>query len=99
MSYLQVLIEQFETLLVEAAKDRDKREQFVPRLDGKGTEPAWAFYERRLMHETVNLERANRSKKPLDLIEVAKVEQLALGHSDYAQKYALYCAELVLQER
>lgn len=86
-------------MLVTAAEDRDKREQFVPRLDGKGTEPAWAAHERELLHGAINQERAQRSKKPIDLAEVASVEQLALGHSDYAQKYAFYCAELVLQEK
>ena len=96
MSYLQALSEQFKTLLVEAAKDRDKREQFLPRADGTGTEPAWVIHERKLMHEAVNQERAKRSKKPINMTDVKRVEQLALGHVDYAHKYALYCAELVL---
>jgi len=99
MSHLQVLTEQFRTMLATAAKDRDKREQFIPRANGSGTEPAWAVHERELMHKAVNQERAKRSKKPVDLTEVTSVEQLALGHVDYAHKYALYCAELVLQEK
>lgn len=72
-----------------AAKHRDTR----PELDANG-EPAWVAYERQVMHEEVNAYRRDAGLPEIDLAEVARVERQACGHVDYADKYALYCAEL-----
>ena len=46
------------------------------------------------MHEAVNRVRADTGLTPLPIEAVTRVENLAVGHSDYSQKYAFYCAEL-----
>jgi len=51
--------------------------------------------ERQLMLALVNEERERRNKEPLTVAYVERVEQLAVGHVDYAHKFALYCSELV----
>lgn len=38
----------------------------------------------------------DRCKPPLTSAQIERVEQWACGHSDYSSKFALYCAELVL---
>jgi len=96
MSQLLVVKERLYRALQLATHDRDERPEMVPAPIGNTTEPAWAAYEREVMHKAVNEERAKLSKGPLDLKDVMRVEQLAVGHADYPDKFPLYCAELVL---
>jgi len=51
-----------------------------------------------MMFDMVTRERAKLGKGPVPFAEIARVEQLCLGHTDYSEKYALYCAELVFKE-
>ena len=97
MSQLLVPKERLYAVFCPLSKDRNKRQYMVDRPDRGGREPAWVAYERKMMHEAVNRERTERSKKPIDVVEIKRVELLALGHTDYGEKFALYCAELVLQ--
>jgi hypothetical protein len=83
-TYRNVLHCVFHELLCEEAKERDKRS-----ID------EWPRLEREAMWKMVNEERANRSKEALPVEDVQRVEQMALGHTDYGTKYALYCTELV----
>jgi hypothetical protein len=99
MSQLLVVKERLQNILRLATHDRDDRPELVPTPVGKDTEPAWAAHEREVMHKAVNEERAKLSKAPLDLTDIMQVEQLAVGHADYAEKFPLYCAELVLSEK
>jgi hypothetical protein len=73
-----------EEALVEEAKLRGKRQC-----------EEWIAAERQVMLDIVNEERGSRNKDPLASADVERVEQLAVGHVDYAHKFALYCAELV----
>lgn len=59
---------------------------------------AWVVSERKEMLEMVNAERQKIDRPPISLKDVFRVENMALGHSDYARKFALYCAELVLRD-
>lgn len=54
----------------------------------------WVAAERQAMLRVVNEARAASGKGPVTLADVQRVEQYALGHVDYARKFALYCAEL-----
>lgn len=99
MSQILILKERLHTVLCSTGKDRDKRQEMIDRPDGHGREAAWAVYEREQMLRTVNQERAKLRKQPLLIKEIEQVEQLAIGHTDYGEKFALYCAELVLQEK
>lgn len=56
---------------------------------------AWILKEREAMLTEVNEHRNNLGKEPLSLEDVERVENRAVGHFDYTQKYALYCTELV----
>lgn len=80
--------------LVDASKLRHLRGSF-----NEAGELGWVIHERELMHQETNRYRAGRGLPPVDLAEVARVERQAEGHSDYASKFALYCAELAVGER
>lgn len=81
----RAMIKQMERTLTAETDQRKQR----PGL-------SWIEAERHAMHSAVNAERAARSLAPLDLAAVERVENMACGHSDYAHKFALYCAELAL---
>lgn len=82
-----------------AAKDRDKRKDYVP-VPGDPTwgEPGYVAFERDVMLKAVNKERSARGMAPVSLQDFMRVEQLAVGHTDYATKFSLYCAELAVGE-
>lgn len=61
----------------------------------RGTDLSWIVYERRMMFQAVNRMRRERGKAALPASEVERVEKNAVGHSDYTEKFARYCAELV----
>ena len=82
------LRDRFREILASAQEQRHLREDVI---DG---ELGWVIYERDTMHQAVNQARAEAGKQPLPVTAVEAVEQQACGHSDYAPKYALYCAEL-----
>lgn len=83
----------------DAAKERPKREEHVPRPgEPTWTEPGWVAFERDTMLTAVNKERSARGFDPVSLQMFMRVEQLAVGHSDYSTKLALYCAELAVGE-
>jgi hypothetical protein len=65
-----------------AAKQRKKRAD-------------WILFEREAMTDAVNLERSRLGKSPVSIHDVEMKEQNAVGHSDYTEKFALGCAELV----
>ncbi len=60
--------------------------------------PNWIEMEQKAMHEEVNTIRAEAGKGPVSLYQVLRVEALAVGHSDYAHKFAFYCWELTQEE-
>jgi hypothetical protein len=101
MSNVRTLLElrdQLQKLLIETAKERKKRPEFVK--DAKGWNvPAWVLHECHVMCEAVNRARSERGWAPVTEADIAKVETFASGHVDYASKYALYCAEIASQEK
>jgi len=46
------------------------------------------------MVDAVNVYRSRSGWASASLADVVRVEQFALGHSDYDTKFALYCCEL-----
>jgi len=76
--------ESFYDLLTKESEKRDQRA-----LD------EWIEAERKAMFDKVNAEREGLGKTPVSLEDVERVEQRAVGHFDYAPKFALYCTELV----
>jgi hypothetical protein len=56
----------------------------------------WIEAEQAAMLHAVNLERTRHRLPHVTLAELQRREQLAVGHVDYATKFALYCAELAL---
>jgi len=81
-NYRNTLHHEFHKLLCAQGKLRDQRED-------------WVTAERTTMWEAVNRHRTQLGKKSLPIEDVARVEQGAVGHTDYGTKYALYCTELV----
>ena len=90
---------ELEAKLLEVLRSVDR--QRLPRIEQSifGNEMAWVIEERSRMFQTVNEMRSADGKPPVSLKDIKCVEDLALGHSDYAVKYARYCAELVLGEQ
>ena len=57
----------------------------------------WALFEQKTMLDAVNEERVARGLAPVALSLIQGVENFACGHVDYSLKFALYCAEIVLE--
>jgi hypothetical protein len=94
-------IKEFEKILMTAQKERPARQGFVeiPKHwgDGTVTVPEWNAYELEIMVKTINETRKQRNVvREITLKDVCGAEQLAMGHSDYTHKFALYCAELAM---
>lgn len=56
----------------------------------------WLDVEVDVMHHAVNVDRSKRGLPDVSRHIVVRHEAMAAGHSDYASKFALYCAELAL---
>jgi hypothetical protein len=81
-------------LLIVAGKMRDQRPGIVD--TPYGFECEWTAFERSVMLDEVNRTREARGLGPVDPAEVRKADSLAAGHIDWAEKFALYCAEIAL---
>lgn len=57
----------------------------------------WVLYEQRVLLDIINRERSNLGKKPITSERFKRVEALAVGHSDYNHKMALYCTDLIYE--
>lgn len=88
-------------VLVAAQDHRKERGDMVPSNNPREKYPeiGWVVYERQVMFDAVNEERKSRGLEPVGMEEVVRVETTATGHVDYTRKFALYCAELVLDNR
>lgn len=82
--------------LRHAFKERSQRENLVKTEDG--SEFGFVLFERETVHRAVNKERGTRNLPPVTVLEVRRVERLAEGHFDYADKFSRYCAELAIGE-
>lgn len=56
----------------------------------------WLDAEIDCMHAEVNRLRNSRAMTDVSRLVVVRHERAASGHTDYAHKFALYCAELAL---
>ena len=92
MSSLKAATDVLRATLARAQEERPRRPDLVDGPDGPECE--WAVYERARMHETVNAIRSERGLHAVPVEDIIRVERLAVGHSDYSLKFALYCAEL-----
>lgn len=86
---LNKLAENFKKTLMDAQKLRPTKSKWI------GTELQWVIDERKTMLDAVNAERFRRGLLPVTNVD--KAERCAMGHVDYTQKFALYCAELAVQ--
>lgn len=89
------LIRHFEKVLARAAAERHLRRDLVPASDG-GVEAEWAQFERDAMRAEVDRLRQARGLGFADEEDLLRAERLAEGHVDYAAKFALHCANLVM---
>ena len=64
-----------------------------------GQEPRWVVDTQLAMLTETNRLRDIQGLEPVDLSTIEQVEQMAIGHSDYGHKFALYCAELAIGVR
>ena len=61
------------------------------------TPRSWSMLECGVLIVEINRRRECLRKVFVKIEDVERVQRMAHGHSDYATKFALYCAELVLQ--
>ena len=94
---VRAIADRFQEALQAEAQERDHRMDVDDFGDGYETRFAWC--ERRRMHAEVNLVRETNGLPAVTVAEVQRLEQMALGHVDYARKYSWYCAELALGAR
>jgi len=80
--------------LVAAAPQRRDPGAWDP--DPATGEAAWIVRERHLLRDAVNQHRAARGLDPVSDEDIRPLESQAEGHSDYAHKFALYCANLAV---
>lgn len=88
------LLDRMTRTFTDAAKQRPLRQRHIP--GPRGGEIEWVLHEREVMLTEVNQARAERGLPPVDAAVVERAEQHACGHIDYATKWPLYCAEIVL---
>lgn len=74
---------------------QDLHELLSSEMEARTQRPDWVLAERTAMWKAVNRYRERLGKTTVTLEEVGRRERLAVGHSDYGTKYALYCTELV----
>ncbi len=88
----------FLNILQTAAEDRPKRDRFVHDPFEKMDVLEWVIHERKIMLDEVNRFRSSKGLDVIDEKELLRVERMAVGHVDYARKFALCCAELTQGE-
>lgn len=55
---------------------------------------AWVEHERQAITEAANVWALAHGLPTITVVQVEQVERMALGHFDYASKFALYVADL-----
>lgn len=93
----RTLVEHFSALLGRTAGERSQREDLVVMPNGD-REPGWVLHERTVMHDEVNRLRAEAGRGDRPILDILGAERAASGHIDYAAKFALGCAELVVRD-
>ena len=88
---LRKLMGDFLHVLNDAQQHRPEKSKRI------GDELEWVIYEREMMLQAVNAVRLQRKQPQITVEEVYRVEELAVGHIDYSEKFALYCAQLALE--
>jgi hypothetical protein len=83
---------------IELASHRDERQEIIQSGAASGLEMGWVLFERHGMLEEVNRIREERGLMRTTLGPVWQAERLCVGHVDYAEKWALYCAEIAMKE-
>jgi hypothetical protein len=89
------LLERMRSTLQSAQKDRHLRRGLTGIVP---CEREWMVYEREVMLKAVNEERVRLGLARISITDIQKAEYHALDHSDYTEKFALYCAELVQKD-
>lgn len=89
------LADEFESLLIAMAGERDQHREVVE--TAHGPEMAWTLHERVAMWSHVNALRGGRGKSPVDLEAVARIDRYHTGHVDWCRKFAFECALLVVK--
>jgi len=93
----QETIREMECRLSLAQHERSQRQAEIPsnNPNSRHKELGWVVFERQVMFDAVNAERQVHKLPPINMETfISKVETLALGHSDYTHKLALYGAEM-----
>lgn len=89
---LSDLLPQMLRVLSEAQKLRPQKSEWI------GDELEWMIYEREVMLRAINVVRRQRGRPEATMDQVVRMENCAKGHSDYNRKFALYAAELALEQ-
>lgn len=83
-------LHELKEALLTAVDERAQRAVF----DQASGEFGWVLHERRVMLDATNRIRTGRGLPPVGEEAIIQAETSASGHIDYAQKFAVGCAEL-----
>ncbi|MFA5758912.1 MAG: hypothetical protein WC942_06110 [Clostridia bacterium] len=72
-----------------------KRTQFN-KFDKENNTWEWVLYERMSLLDRVNEFRRSNKLPEVGVDNIINAEKKAIGHTDYASKLALYCAEVAV---
>lgn len=92
MTSFRPMFQKMLDILSEAQTHRHERDHWV------GGELEWIKMEQQSMLEAVNEEREKLRRVKITMEDLIRVEQTAVGHSDYSRKFAAGCARLVLDQ-
>ncbi len=93
---MQPLLDNMRHILVQAQTERATRRSFELDPVEQQSVCGWELFERRAMLAAVNGERASRGLAPVAERDIVDAERSAVGHVDYTDKFALYCARLAV---
>lgn len=92
------ILDDLKSTLIRASAQRHLRQHTVAAPDGY-QECEWVTFERQQMANAVNRLRAARGLPAVTLTAVIRVENMAVGHSDYVTQFAVGCAEIIVGRR
>lgn len=86
--------EKYLNILKDAQKFRNAERADDTVLDSLGNKHcAWVLYERQQLMQEINKDLHQADLPPIHEGEMVRLENMAVGHSDYSSKLALYCSE------
>lgn len=86
-------ISRMQDVLEQASEERDQRMDLTQDADGRCV-VAWVLHERQAMLDATNALCDRLGTPRVSAQQILDAENTAVGHSDYASKFAMRCVDL-----